>query len=315
MNILVTGISGVIGNILTQHWEAGGNRVIGVSRNPKQCQARFTEQTIIVDWGALTPEFFQVRKIDAIVNLCGAPMIQKWNKRTKPEILSSRQNSLEKVYALVRQLPPSRRPGCIINASSVAIYSTQREEVDESIQPDLDINFFQSLVWQKLEKRVRELSVPDVRTVIARIGLLIGPYEMMQIMLSCSRWGAGAVIGNGKQKISWISHHDLARAFDQFLCKPSMSGTYNVVSPEVVTAEEMSTSIAAIYGRQVWLRIPDRGLRILLGELAENFLTSAAVKPARLKAANFTWNLPQFTPAIEQARWEINALPRISPKT
>ena len=307
MKILITGISGIIGNIMAKHFLAHGHTVIGISRHPRIAAKKLPETITIIDWSALTPEFFQIRQIDAIINLSGAPMIQKWNRHTKPNILNSRQSALETIYGVVRRLSPSNRPQSIIYASSIAIYSTQIEPVDESFQPDLDINFFQSLVWQKLEKSIRKLSIPDVRTVIARIGLVIGPYDLMRTLLTCSRYYSGAVIGSGNQKISWISHHDLARSFDRFIADKTCNGTYNVVAPEIVTARKLSVEIARSINRPVWLRIPDRALRLLLGELADNFLVSAPVKPTRLKEASFRWNIPDFNSAVVQALWELNA--------
>ncbi len=290
---------------MTHHWLSQGHRVIGVSRSPGTAGKSFPRTVTIVDWSALTPEFFQVRRIDTIVNFAGAPMIQRWDRHSKPEILLSRQVAVERIFEVVRCLPPSRRPKSIVGVSSAAIYSTQTRAVDESLDPEFDINFFQSIVWRRLEKCMQQLRIPNVRSVIARIGVLIGPYDMMSTMLLCSRWFCGAIIGDGKQEISWISHHDLARAFDRFISDTSISGTYNVVSPQTITARQMSTEVARAVNRSVRLRIPGNLLRLTLGELAENFLTSACVKPTRLLQADFRWNFPDFRSAVGQAMWEL----------
>ena len=157
---------------------------------------------------------------------------------------------------------------------------------------------------------MQQLSIPDVRTVIARIGVLIGPYSMMASMLCYSRWFLGAIIGKGTQKISWISHHDMARAFDRFISDESTNGVYNVVSPQTITARQMSIEVARAVNRSVWLRIPENLLCLALGELADNFLTSASVKPTRLIEAEFCWNLPDFQSAVAQALWELQITDR-----
>jgi uncharacterized protein (TIGR01777 family) len=297
----------MIGQILAKHWSAHGHNVIGISRNPKKRKVRVPASVAIVGWDALTPEFFEIRKINVVVNLAGAPMMQRWDKNSKREILHSRLEALERVYATMRKIPPSRRPHVVINASSVAVYSNQPTDVDESFEPDLDINFFQSLVWLKLEKRMRELNIPDIRNVIARIGLVIGPHSMMQEMFFWSRLGAGAVIGNGEQKIAWISHHDLARAFDHLIDNRTCRDIYNIVSPHYMTALQFSESIANAAGRNANFRLSEWLLRIFMGELADNFLVSAAVKPGRLTAEQFDWTFPTLDSAVNRSKWAIDA--------
>ena len=297
----------MIGNILSRHWLSKGHTVIGISRRPEYARNLLPTEISVIDWGALTPELFQVRPIYCVVNVSGAPMMQRWNRKSKPEILNSRETAIRNINKVVRALAPSQRPKCIINASSVAVYSTQRKTVDESIEPNLDVNFFQSLVWKRLEKTICELNIPDVRTVVARIGLVIGPYALMQSLFAASRFYLGAVLGNGKQKISWISHHDLARIFDLLMTNQSASGIYNVVSPQSVSAEAFSSDIAASQNRPIFLKIPEPFLRLLLGELAQNFLTSASVAPRRLEQLDFAWNLPDFRSAVRQVQWQLSA--------
>jgi uncharacterized protein (TIGR01777 family) len=305
LRILLTGASGMVAGFVAKYFVEKGHHVVGVSRHPEKAALVTDPRVSLISWRQLVPGFLAAQKFDAIINLAGAPMMGKWNDRTKAEILMSRIQATKRIHHVLEQLPPPHRPECCVNASSVAIYSSPVEEVDEDVQPEIDPQFFQARVWNQLEALVSNLQVPQVRTLVLRFGIVIGPHEMMRTLLHTSRWFLGAVLGSGQQRISWISHRDLARSVEFALLNKRVRGAVNVVSPQIITASQMGTDIARSVNRRALLRIPEPLLRLFLGELAMNFTTSATVTPARLRQAGFNWELGDFYQAAVVAAHEL----------
>ena len=313
--VLIAGITGTVANTIAEHLLSQGHQVFGISRDPARAARRLDPRISLISWLQLSPGFIATTEISAIINCAGAPMIQRWSHNAKAEILTSRLRATRKLYQLLRNLPAAHRPECFINASSIAIYSNRQLPVDESDIPDMDRQFFQSRVWHQLESLAGSLQVPKVRTVVARMGVSIGPDEMMHSMLRASRFFMGAVLGSGRQKISWISHRDLARAVEHLLLNQQLAGVFNIVSPQSVTSAALSKGIARSVSRQVFLRLPRGVLRQLFGELADNFMISAEVRPGRLADAGFIWEQPDFDQAVRVAARELGfpaSLPEVT---
>src|SRR5918995_488448 len=91
MRILVTGASGLIGSAVCDALLARGDEVVGLSRDP--ARARPTNPTL--NWLEWHPESERppaeaLAGTDAVVNLLGEPINQRWTDDAKQRIRSSR---------------------------------------------------------------------------------------------------------------------------------------------------------------------------------------------------------------------------------
>jgi uncharacterized protein (TIGR01777 family) len=306
MKVLVTGGSGLVASALGNYLGLRGHRITLVSRQALPIRAIGEANEIrCITWQQLTPAFMLRNRFDSIVNLAGTPMMSYWTERRKAEIIASRLECTTRIYTLIRLLPRSIRPECVINASSVAIYSSSRTPVNEWTRPNRQSPFFQAQVWQRVEDRVRQLRVPGVRSILLRMGVIIGADPLMKSLLWASRLHLNFVMGSGSQQISWISRSDLLRILEYLLNHRSKAGIFNVVAPNCVTAHQFSADISASVGRRCRLRLPERPLKLLLGELATNFLISAEVRPQRLLDDAFRWQHGVFREAVSSASREL----------
>ena len=87
MNVLITGVTGLIGSALATELQRRGDKVIGVSRNPSADQ---------VSWDGITPAL--LNEIDAVVNLAGESIAGRWTNSKKSRILASRVEALSLIH-------------------------------------------------------------------------------------------------------------------------------------------------------------------------------------------------------------------------
>ena len=109
MNVLVTGVTGLIGSELAIALRARGDSVVGVSRNPTHDQ---------ISWDSLTPSLLS--EIDAVVNLAGESIAGRWTRSKKDRILSSRVEATSLVAAAIRDCDAP--PACLVQASASGFY-------------------------------------------------------------------------------------------------------------------------------------------------------------------------------------------------
>jgi hypothetical protein len=103
--------------------------------------------------------------------------------------------------------------------------------------------------------------------------------------------------------MSWISLTDEIRAIRFLLDSPGAderSGPYNLTAPNPVTDSELTAALHAAFRRPdfPWLRVPAPLLKLGLGEMSAELLTSARVLPARLLDAGFEFSYPTIGAAL-----------------
>jgi uncharacterized protein len=102
------------------------------------------------------------------------------------------------------------------------------------------------------------------------------------------RFGAGGVLGDGRQWMSWITLEDLCRAVHHALVTESLSGAVNAVAPEPSTNRQFTHALATAMHRPAIFCVPRFAVRLALGELADALmLASTRVMPARLLQSGF----------------------------
>ena len=118
-----------------------------------------------------------------------------------------------------------------------------------------------------------------------------------------ARLGVLPRFGDGQQVMSWISLTDEIRAI-RFLLDGAgaddRSGPYNLTAPNPVTNAELTAALHAAFRRPdfPWLRVPAPLLKLGLGEMSSELLTSARVLPARLLDAGFEFSYPTLAAAL-----------------
>jgi len=109
-----------------------------------------------------------------------------------------------------------------------------------------------------------------------------------------------AVLGNGKQMISWIDVRDLAKMFVYAIEHENMSGSYNAVAPVPVSNKCLTQTLASVlYGNfYMTAYVPSFILKIMLGEMSIEVLKSTTVSPQKIQDAGFVFDYPIISKSL-----------------
>jgi uncharacterized protein len=281
MNIAVTGSSGLVGRNLYKHFNKPGIKLIKIDR-----RALYRDSEQLLEY---------IEHADVIIHLAGAPVFQLWTGKNKKIIRDSRIITSENLFSALKK--SKKKPKLVMFSSGVSIYSSDGRHDEES--KDFSNGFLAELImeWESIANRIREMGI---RTVVMRFGVVLGRGGgALEIMYTPFKLGLGAIIGNGKQKVSFIHINDLCRAIDYLINDSDYSGIVNFASPESSTNRKFAGELAKALRRPLFLRVPDFAVRTVLGEVSVLILSGEDVEPGILIREGFKFKFPGITAALK----------------
>jgi uncharacterized protein len=293
MKVAVTGSSGLIGTALTASLRADGHEVVRLVRRPPRDADEVRWDPRAADAGSPALD-----GADACVHLAGAGVgDHRWTPAYKAEIRASRVLATHGLATALTRLDPP--PRVLITGSAIGWYGgTGGTEVTED--DPAGSGFLARVVhdWEAAAAPARE---HGIRVAHARSGLVLSPAGGVLGRLALpAKLGVLPRFGDGTQVMSWIARTDEVRAIRFLLDTDTASGPFNLTAPNPVTNGELTRALHTRFGRPdfPWLRVPAAVLRLALGEMSSELLTSARVVPKRLTEAGFAFRYPTITAAL-----------------
>jgi uncharacterized protein (TIGR01777 family) len=296
MKVAITGSSGLIGTALTASLRADGHQVVRLVRRPPGAADEIRWDPRAADAGNPV-----LTGVSACVHLAGAGVgDHRWTAAYKAEIRSSRVLGTRALATALAGLSP--RPATFVVGSAMGWYG---DTGGAAVTEDAPAGpAFLSRVVADWEAAAAPARDAGIRVAQARSGLVLGSGGGMLGRLALpARLGVLPRFGDGRQVMSWISLTDEVRAI-RFLLDGAdasgRSGPYNLTAPNPVTNAELTSALLAACRRPdfSWLRVPAPALRLGLGEMSSELLTSARVLPKRLLDAGFTFEYPTVGAAL-----------------
>lgn len=290
MRVLVAGSSGLLGGALVTRLRTAGHDVLRlVRRESRAVDERGWEPPAgRIDDGAFDG-------VDAVVNLCGAPLASgRWSGARKQHLIDSRVEPTEVLAdAVARHGTP-----VLLNASGINVYGdTGDREVDESAGPGSGFLADLCRAWESAADSAAHAGarVVHLRTspVLSAHGGLLAPLRRL------FRCGLGGKLGDGRQYFPWIGLDDHVAATELLLRDGDVSGPVNLTAPEPVTNAEFTRALGEALHRPTPWRVPAVALRTVLGDAADEMLLSGPrAVPGRLPEAGFTFAHPRIDQAL-----------------
>jgi len=275
MRIAVFGASGFIGSHLVAALQARGDDVRAASmREPHAAAAA-------------------AGGMDAVVNLAGEPIAQRWNAEVKQRIRESRTTVPSKFFDALAHVEP--KPQAYISASAIGYYGTSEDaSFTETSPPGMDFLAQVCVEWENVAQRGREYAM---RVACVRSGLALGrDGGVFAKILPVFKTGAGGRLGAGKQWYSWIHIDDLVGIY--ILAIDKLAGAMNGTAPNPVRNKEFTEALGRALHRPAALPVPTFALKMMLGEGADMALQGQRVLPERAQAEGYAFKYPTIESAI-----------------
>ncbi len=303
--ILLTGGTGTIGKYLTAHLLKNGYKVIiltrqlstGNSINTGVSYASWNINENAIDTDAL-------QKADHIIHLAGAGVADKrWSSKYKKEIQDSRTKSSALLIDAMMKTPNKIKT--LISASAIGWYGPDdaRSLQGGFTEDTLPNNDFLGETCRLWEESVDAAASLGKRVVKLRTGIVLSEHGgALEEFKKPLKFGTAAILGDGKQIVSWIHADDLCRMYIKAIQNPTLSGSYNAVAPEPVSNKTLTLQLAKTMRKNAFIpiHVPAFVLKVMLGESSIEVLKSCTVSCKKIKEAGFTFLYPSIEAALNE---------------
>ncbi len=303
--ILITGGTGLVGKALGQALLGKGYTVIILSRQAGKKSAVANLSYAAWDVEKQTIDEEAISAADYIIHLAGAGVAEKrWTKKRKQEIVDSRIKSSQLIVDSLKTIP--NKVKAIASASAIGWYGADPsipnpKPFEENHPADGTFLGNTCKLWEESIEPVTQLGK---RLVKLRIGIVLsndgGALSEFKKPL---QFGVAAILGSGKQIISWIHIDDLVRMFIAAIENSTMNGVYNAVAPIPVSNKELTIQLAKSR-KQFFIpvHVPSFILKLMLGEMSIEVLKSATVLSNKIELTGFSFKFPTVTTALSNLK-------------
>jgi uncharacterized protein (TIGR01777 family) len=196
-------------------------------------------------------------------------------------------------------MPEPQQVKVWVNASAVGFYGDGGDaELDENSARGEGYLADLCVGW---EQALKEAGANGVRTVIVRVGVVLGrggmAWDRLRLIFSL---GLGGRLASGKQWMSWIHIADLVEGMIYCLENERVSGVVNGVSPEPLRNEEFTKQLAAALKRPAIFAVPGWALRLLLGEFGTFLTGGQRVYPRALQSGGYEFRHATLQSALKE---------------
>ncbi|MBV9942457.1 MAG: TIGR01777 family oxidoreductase [Solirubrobacterales bacterium] len=299
MRVVVTGATGTIGRAFVAALVDRGDEVVALSRDAARARDALGDRVQTHAWstpGDEPPPEAALAGADAVVNLLGEPVAQRWSAEAREKIRRSRVDGTRSVVQAMLALTPDRRPRTLLSQSATGYYGHRAEEpLDEDAPAGRDFLAEVVVAWE----HEALLAASDLRVAVTRTGVVLSPAGgALAKMLPFFRLGIGGPVAGGRQYVPWVHLDDVLGAMLFCLDNPDAAGPINFTAPTPVTNTELSRTLGRVLGRPAVLPVPAFALKALYGEMAEIVLTGQRVVPRRLEQLGYGFRHRDLEPAL-----------------
>lgn len=299
MRILITGGTGFIGRPLVRRLLKAGHRVRVLSRDAGTAELMLPKEAETYTWDGRSPvPPSALAGVDAVAHCSGENVGRwPWNEERKRGIRDSRVETTRNLVQSLAQLDAARRPAVLVSASAVGFYGDGGDAwLREGDGPGKG---FLASVVKEWEDEIFKVQALGIRAVAMRLGVVLGDGGALDNLQIPFKLGLGAVLGSGRQYMSWIHRTDVAEAIIFALGNAAVNGPLNVSAPEPASNRDFSRALARVLGRPLLLRVPGWALSAVLGEMArETLLTSQRASSERLAGLGYRFRYPGLESAL-----------------
>ena len=296
MKVLITGATGLIGTELVSLLLQNGISVNYLTTSKKKIVNElnyngfyWSPEQGLIDENCLMG-------VDSIINLAGANIAKRWTNSYKQEIIESRLLSSALLFKAIKNNPNQVKQ--IVSASGTSIYPNSDSIVYDENSTQVNDSFLGNVVV-KWEESTDKFASLGLKVCKLRTGIVLSAKGGALVeMLKTIKLGLGSSFGSGKQIQSWIHIHDIAALYF-YAIKNNLDGVYNAVSPNPVTNEELTFSIAKVLKKPLFMpNVPKFAMKLILGEMHELLFENRNLSANKIKDKGFEFKYKSIDEAL-----------------
>ncbi len=297
MKVLISGGTGLVGSEIIRKLLERGDEVYNLTtrKNYPSTQKGLTHIYWNPEQGMFNSSILE--NVDAIINLAGFNVANRWTEQNKKKIVDSRMHSTK--LLVDGCLKATHAPKIFISTGASGYYSSSFHLQDETASAGQGFLADLSEQWERVLQPLKSM---PIRSVILRVGVVMDKKDgAVAKMVPFFNLGLGSATGSGKQWMSWIHLHDLANMYLFALDQPNIQGVYNAVAPAPVTNAAYSKALAHALNRPFFLpAIPEFALKLLFGEMSSMLLNSQNISSKKIQEAGFKFQYQTIDSALQQ---------------
>lgn len=289
MKIVVAGGTGFIGGPLVSALESRGDQVVVLSREVRR------PNQVVWDGKAVGAWAKELETADAVINLAGSPINQRWDAAGKVSILRSRVDSCRALGQAIQGA--KNRPKVWVQGSAVGFYGDTGETlVDESSPAGSGFLGETCLAW---EGAAQEYSDGLCQSFI-RTGIVFGKGGgAMDPLIKLTRSFLGGAAGNGRQFMPWIHLQDIVGVM-LWALDTRYVGPLNGVQPVPARNSKVMAALRKAMGRPWSPPAPTLGIKLVeavAGIPSELILGSQRVT-TKVLPGKYAFAVPELDAAV-----------------
>jgi len=297
MKVLITGATGLIGTELVSLLLQNGISVnyLTTSKNKIVNELNYngfhwSPEKGIIDENCLIG-------VDSIINLAGANISKRWTNSYKQKIIESRLLSSALLFKAIKNNPNQVKQ--IVSASGTSIYPNSDKVIYDENSTQVNNSFLGNVVV-KWEESVDKFASLGLKVCKLRTGIVLSTKGGALVeMLKTIKIGLGSSFGSGKQIQTWIHIHDIASLY-YFAIKNDLDGVYNAISPNPVSNEELTFTIAKVLKKPLFMpNIPKFIMKLILGEMHELLFENRNLSAKKIIDKGFVFKYKTIDEALK----------------
>lgn len=299
MKIFITGATGFIGTNLIKKLLQEDHEIICYVRDVSRARQKINGKVEFLGSTAFPGHVIKkIEQCDAVINLAGEPIAQRWSKKAKKKIYNSR---IDITKDLSSWISACRTPPKVFISSSAIGYYGNRGSNLLSESSAKGSGWLASLCqqWEQFSYPQAPESLIKTRVVNLRTGIVLGNGGALKKMLLPFKLGLGGILGNGKQWMSWIHIDDMVNIVVESLNNEKIYGPVNCTSPLPVVNKKFTKTLGKVLRRPTIFPVPGFILKIIFGQGSCILLDSQNVNPKLLLKNNFKWKHAELEEALE----------------
>jgi len=301
-SILITGGTGLIGRALTMALLEKNHHVIILTRRKPAMQYGSRVSYAVWNVAGQTIDKDAFARADHIIHLAGAGVADKrWTPARKKEIVDSRVKSGELLVKTIKEIPNAIQS--VISASGIGWYGPDPiiPNPKPFIEDDPAADDFLGQACLQWEESLEPVTQSGKRLVKFRTGIVLSKKGgALKEFMKPLKLGIAAILGDGRQVMSWIHIDDLVRLYINAFENENIHGVYNAVAPDPVSNKELVLQLARSKKGKFFVPVhaPSFVLKAMLGEMSIEVLKSTTVSCKKILATGFVFQYADHTTAL-----------------